>query len=77
MSQDCAAAPRGPAPAGGPARTITVRRTLPILEISTTTIMLVGRCRGEEQAATELVRIPLQPEERQEPERDGKTGEDR
>ena len=26
---------------------------------------------------TELVRIPLEPEEREQPERDGKTGEDR
>ena len=41
------------------------------------TIMLVDEGRDEGVAVTELVRIPLEPEERQEPERDRETREHR
>ena len=52
LSQNSAAPPNGPAPGGGPARTIYNKNDYA-------------------SRTKELVRIPLQPEERQEPERDG------
>ena len=79
LSQNSAAAPRGPAPGGGPARSAGAYVTSKDRVVQQT-IMLSGRsCHRDAvgAGATELVRIPLEPEEREQPERDGESRQHR